>query len=81
MTVLDFARLNTATRSGVVSVQLHDDLWRVTRADGEVLGYVDRTTTAAGDRFGARRLLPRQRRFLAVGEFWRFDDAMDCFRF
>lgn len=81
MTVLDFAPPHTATRSGVVTVQLHDDLWRVTRPDGEVLGYVDRTSTATGDRFGARRMLPRQRRFLSVGEFWRFDDAMDCFRF
>jgi hypothetical protein len=81
VTVLDFAPPHTATRSGVVTVQLHDDLWRVTRADGEVLGYVDRTATAAGDRFSARRMLPRQRRFLSVGEFWRFDDAMDCFRF
>lgn len=80
MTVLDFAPA-TRTRTGVTTVQLHDDLWRVTRDDGEVLGYVDRVSTAAGDRFTARRMLPRQRRFLAVGEFWRFGDAMDCFRF
>lgn len=81
MTVLDFAPADTARIAGVLAVQLHDELWRVTRADGEVLGYVDRTQTPSGDRFTARRMLTRQRRFLAVGEFWRFDDAMDCFRF
>lgn len=81
MTVLDFAPPHTGSRNGVAVVQLHDDLWRVTRTDGEVLGYVDRAATASGDRFTARRMLRRQRRFLAVGEFWRFDDAMECFRF
>ena len=81
MTILDFAPPNTGSCNGVAVVQLHDDLWRVTRTDGEVLGYVERTTTASGDRFTARRMLRRQRRFLAVGEFWRFDDAMECFRF
>jgi hypothetical protein len=79
MTVLDFAP-TTRTRDGAVTVQLHDDLWRVTRDDGEVLGYVDRTSTPAGDRYSARRMLTRQRRFIPVGEFWRFADAMDCFR-
>lgn len=80
MTVLDFAPRHSPARSGVVTVHLHDDLWRVTRPDGEVLGYVDRVATVSGERFTARRMLPRQRRFLAVGDFWRFDDAMDCFR-
>jgi hypothetical protein len=81
VTVLDFAPPHSPAHSGVAVVQLHDDLWRITRSDGEVLGYVDRTPTASGDRFTARRMLRRQRRFLAVGEFWRFDDAMECFRF
>ncbi len=78
MTVLDFAPA-TGAQVGVMAVQLHDDLWRVTRSDGEVLGYVDRVPTAAGERFTARRMLARQRRFLSVGEFWRFTDAMECF--
>jgi hypothetical protein len=26
-------------------------------------------------------MLHAQRRFLAVGEFWSMDDALDCFRF
>ena len=49
--------------------------------DGEVLGYVERRTTPAGDRFQAKRMLQRQRRFLPIGDFWTVDDALDCFRF
>jgi hypothetical protein len=70
-----------ATRLGVASIQLHDDLWRVTRTDGEVLGYIEQVSTAAGSRYVAKRMLQRQRRFLPIGEFWTVDDAMDCFRF
>ncbi len=81
MTVLDFATAGTSIRAGVATIQLHDDLWRITRSSGEVLGYVERIDTAAGHRFVAKRMLPRQRRFLAVGEFWTADDAMDCFRY
>ena len=81
MTILDFAGPSTNVRSGVATVQLHDDLWRITRESGEVLGYVERIDTPAGHRFVAKRMLQRQRRFLAVGEFWTADDAMDCFRF
>jgi hypothetical protein len=68
-------------RFGVAIIQLHDDLWRVTRRNGEVLGYVERSASAAGPRFVAKRMLQRQRRFLPIGEFWSMDDAMDCFRF
>lgn len=81
MTVLDFATPLTGIRAGVAAVQLNDDLWRMTRPTGEVLGYVQRIDTAAGHKFVAKRMLPRQRRFLAVGEFWTADAAMDCFRF
>lgn len=83
MTTLDFAGAGATTtiRAGVATVHLHDDLWRVTRPDGEVLGYVERVTSPAGARFHAKRMLQRQRRFLPIGEFWSFDDAMECFRF
>ncbi len=81
MTTLEFIDTPTVARTGVTTVQLGDDLWRVTRAGGEVLGYVERSTTPAGQRFLAKRMLQRQRRFLPVGEFWSVDDAMDCFRF
>lgn len=80
MTVLDFAPPASIVR-GVASIQLNDDLWRVTRPSGEVLGYVERISTAAGHRFVAKRMLQRQRRFLPIGEFWTEDDAMECFRF
>lgn len=96
MTTLDFAGTDysytghaytgqgstgAAIRAGVATIQLNDDLWRITRTSGEVLGYVERVTTPAGHRFTAKRMLQRQRRFLPVGEFWSVDDAMDCFRF
>lgn len=82
MTILDFASSTaTAIRPGVSTVQVGDDLWRITRTTGEVLGYVERVTTPAGHRYTAKRMLQRQRRFLPVGEFWTVDDAMDCFRF
>lgn len=80
MTILDFAG-TSQLRHGVATIQLHDDLWRVTRADGEVLGYVERHSTGAGSRFTAKRMLQRQRRFMPVGDFWSVDDALDCFRF
>lgn len=80
MTTLDFVG-TTGIRAGIATIQLHDDLWRVTRPDGEVLGYVERRPSPAGSRFLAKRMLPRQRRFLGLGEFWTVDDAMECFRF
>ena len=84
MTTLDFAgpqTRTTASRLGVASVQLGDDLWRITLGDGEVLGYVERRTTPAGNRFTAKRMLQRQRRFMPIGDFWTIDDALECFRF
>jgi hypothetical protein len=81
VTILDFPTTLAPSRPGVSTVQLHDDLWRVTRPDGEVLGYIERTDTTAGHRFTAKRMLQRQRRFLPIGDFWSIGDALDCFRF
>ena len=82
MTILDFAgSMPVPLRAGVSTIQLGDDLWRITKTTGEVLGYVERVTTPAGHRFTAKRMLQRQRRFLPVGEFWSVDAALDCFRF
>ena len=89
MTILDFAPRTTSPDvaglrprvPGVAVIPLHDDLWRVTRHDGEVLGYVERSASGSGVRFTAKRMLQRQRRFVAIGEFWTIDDALDCFRF
>jgi hypothetical protein len=65
---------------GIVVVALNDALWRVTRADGDVVGYVERFTESRGTRFRAKRMIVRQQRFVPVGEFWSMDDALDCFR-
>ncbi len=69
------------TIGGLTLVQLHDDLARVTRPNGEVLGYVERFVHEKGERYRAKRFLPRQRRFVEIGEFWSRADATDCFRF
>lgn len=79
MTTLDFASA-TALQHGIAVVQLHEELWRVTRPDGDVLGYVEQLQERDGTRFRAKRLLVRQRRFVSIGEFWTMDDALDCFR-
>ncbi|MCU1542951.1 MAG: hypothetical protein JWM50_816 [Microbacteriaceae bacterium] len=80
MTILDFASA-TSSASGVKAprihaVQLHDELWRVTRPDGEVVGYIERFAESRGIRFRAKRLIVRQQRFVAIGEFWSMDDAL-----
>lgn len=79
MITLDFVGTTPTVRPGVTLVQLHNELWRVTRSTGEVLGYIERFTEAQGERFRAKRLLVRQRRFIVIGEFWAIDDAIDCF--
>lgn len=81
MTVLEFAGTANSIRSGVVTVQLNDDLWRITRPDGDVLGYIHRWQSSAGSRYQAKRMLQRQRRFLPLGDFWSVEDALDIFRF
>lgn len=79
---LDFAgpAVGRPRARGPVVVQLHDALWRITRSDGELLGYVERFTVRDGARYRAKRFLTRQRRFLVDGEFWSMDDAVECFR-
>ena len=79
MLTLDFARTTRTVRPGITLVQLHNELWRVTRPNGEVLGYIERFAEPEGMRFRAKRLLVQQRRFIAVGEFWGIDEALDCF--
>ena len=78
MTILDFAVPGT-THHGIAMIQLHDDLWRITRPSGEVLGYVERFSERGASRFRAKRMLVSQRRFVAVGEFWTISEAIDCF--
>jgi hypothetical protein len=70
----------TRDRFGVRCMQLHGELWRVTRPDGEVLGYVEQFSDPRGIRFRAKRLVARAQHFLIVGEFWAFDEAVDALR-
>jgi hypothetical protein len=67
-------------RAGIALVKLRGDLWRMTSATGEVLGYVEKFSTSAGERYRAKRLLARQGRFVVDGEFWSVNDAIECLR-
>jgi hypothetical protein len=90
MTTLEFASTARDTsretttmprlRRGIVVVSLNNSLWRVTKSDGDVIGYVERFAESRGTRFRAKRMIVRQQRFVPVGEFWSMDDALDCFR-
>lgn len=75
---------------GFVSTRRHsltavrDGLWRVSRRDGHIVGHIERILDSAGDRYSARRLrrpapgaLPAGT--LALGVFWRLDDAQASF--
>jgi hypothetical protein len=64
----------------IALIELGDALWRVTRPDGDVLGYVEAFATAGGTRYRAKRHIASQRRFVPVGEFWAMGDAVECFR-
>jgi hypothetical protein len=79
MITLDFVGTTPIVRPGITLVQLHNELWRVTRSTGEVLGYIERFSEAQGERYRAKRLLVHQRRFIVIGEFWAISDAIDCF--
>jgi len=71
----------TSTHPGVAVLALHGRLWRATRADGAVLGYVELLDTPDGERFVSKRLRPRAQGFLPVGEFWSADEAIDSLRY
>jgi hypothetical protein len=57
---------------------VNDYLWRVAAPAGHILGHVERTETPSGDVYVAKRLNPAAMRFIALGEFWNIDDAIDC---
>ena len=77
MTTLAFAPTPT---DRVALVQLSDSLWRVTRPEGDVVGYVERFIDRGLERFRAKRMIVSQQRFIPVGEFWVMNEAVDCFR-
>jgi hypothetical protein len=53
-------------------------LWRVARADGTVLGHIERID--AGERYRARRLMAGSVHSMPLGEFWSPIDVADVFR-
>lgn len=77
----DFGPPTPRVRRNIKLVQLHEQLWRVTRNNGEVLGYVETILEPRGRRFRSKRLLVLQKRFVLLGDFWSFDDALDCLQF
>lgn len=80
MTILDFVGTTPTVRPGIALITLSADLWRMTRTTGEVLGYIEAVGEGADRRFQAKRLVANPIRSLPLGEFWRADDAIDCFR-
>jgi hypothetical protein len=87
VTTLDFVSTSSlvardsVNRFGIALVQLHNELWRVTRRSGEVLGYIESFDESGQERFRAKRMFSSRRASLPLGEFWSIDDAIDCFRF
>lgn len=80
-TTFDFVDHATVNRFGIALIQLHDQLWRVTRNTGEVLGYIESFSERGAVRYRAKRMFSSQRRSMPLGEFWGIEDALDCFRF
>jgi len=80
MTIFAFADELTLSRPGIAVTRVHDELWRVTKTEGDVLGYIECFTVHDGRRYRAKRFLARQRRFVVMGEFWSVDDAIEVFR-
>lgn len=75
-----------AAHPGLSIVPRRGALWRVARADGLVLGYVERIDAAdardprdAG-RYRSKRMMRRAAGFTVVGEFASPDDAVDALR-
>ncbi|PZE25620.1 MULTISPECIES: hypothetical protein [unclassified Curtobacterium] len=68
------------SRGGLRVLDVREDLSRVTRANGEIVGYVDRVEVAGAPAYRARRYVPAERRFVALPTVWDPDDAVDCLR-
>ena len=64
---------------GLQFVPVKQGLWRVSNRSGMVLGHIEQSSEADGDRFAARRMIAATRT-MNLGSFWRIDDAADCFR-
>jgi len=66
----------TVPPRGIEITPRRGGLWRISRADGVVLGYVER----AGSQFRAKRMLQGAAGFSMVGEFWSADEAVEALR-
>ncbi len=73
-------------RGDVRAVPLRGGRWRVTRARGEVLGYVELIDPAVpgdpvdgrrGPRYRSSRMLPRDTRVMVLGEYADPADALE----
>jgi hypothetical protein len=73
--------LRRAAPRGLQIVPRRGALWRVARADGLVLGYVERIDDETGQHYRSKRLIGRAERFDVVGEFGAADDAVDALRY
>jgi len=66
------------SRREVGLTRVNDYLWRIAAPTGHILGHIERTATPQGDVFVAKRFSPSAARFVALGQFWNMDDAIDC---
>lgn len=76
MRTLDPTPQFPAVARGLTAVPLPGDRWRVTRDDGAVLGYVERT----GPGFRCLRRVPRGADLRLVADVGSPDDALEVLR-
>lgn len=65
---------------GLDIVAVRTGLWRVSHANGALLGHIEISEGDDGARFAARRLLPGTARARELGQFCNAADAAECFR-
>jgi hypothetical protein len=80
-----------ATPRGLDIVPRRGALWRIARADGLVLGYVERVSADEGDadegdgdggaRYRSKRMIGRAAGFTVLGDFGAPDDAVEALRY
>jgi hypothetical protein len=68
------------SRGDLRILDVRDDLSRITRVNGEIVGYVDRVDVAGERAFRARRYVAAERRFVELPTVWSADDAVDSLR-
>lgn len=69
-----------AVVSGLDLKPVNASLWRATAPDGHVVGHIEQTLSAEGERYVAKRFAPHRSAFVALGEFWQLADAAECLR-